>query len=689
MKKLVIAEKPSLAMTIVRAIGGSFNKKDGYFENENYIVTFAFGHLFELFSLDDYFNREKTKWKLERLPFLVEEYKFKLKNDTGVKKQFNIIKELINRNDVSEIINCGDADREGQVIINLIINNALETNKEVKRLWLPEQTEESIRYELNNLKDNGNYINLYNEGLVRTYVDWLYGINLTQFVSLKKNSLFPIGRVIIPIVEVIANRDKEIENFTPQKYYQAEINFIKDGVNLKLTLNDKFNNEFECRALVESLKDKNIVVKDIENKDIKKQPKKLFSLDKLQNKLSKDYKLSAKESLSIIQRLYENGYVTYPRTNTEYLAEEEKKKVEKVIQALDKNNILELKNKNSIFDSSKIESHSAIIPTTKIPTDLAGMDLKVYNTIKNRFISNFLVEDCILSETKVIFEFAGYELKLKGTVIKQKGFLEYENDMKEKSIPRFEKDESIKPNIEVAEKKTTPPKHISLEELNNYLKNPFKKDDMTEDEEYNLMLDGVEIGTVATRGSIIENACKYKYITENKGTFYITEKGKELMKALNELNIDMFKNKTVELSKVLKKVYKKELSKDEAMKIYSNDLESMINNAKGINVDKYDYKTEKEIIGICPRCKKNIYEGEKNYYCEGYKEGCKFTVWKNNKFFTDKGKKLTKAMVKKFLEGKKVKVKGFIKKDGTGKYDAYVSMEDTGTFVNFKLDFTK
>ena len=115
----------------------------------------------------------------------------------------------------------------------------------------------------------------------------------------------------------------------------------------------------------------------------------------------------------------------------------------------------------------------------------------------------------------------------------------------------------------------------------------------------------------------------------------------------------------------------------------------MINNAKGINVDKYDYKTEKEIIGICPRCKKNIYEGEKNYYCEGYKEGCKFTVWKNNKFFTDKGKKLTKAMVKKFLEGKKVKVNGFNKKDGSGKYDAYVSMEDTGTFVNFKLDFTK
>ena len=313
----------------------------------------------------------------------------------------------------------------------------------------------------------------------------------------------------------------------------------------------------------------------------------------------------------------------------------------------------------------------------------------MYNTIKNRFISNFLVEDCILSETKIIFEFAGYELKLKGTVIKQKGFLEYENDMKEKSIPRFEKDESIKPNVEVAEKKTTPPKHISLEELNNYLKNPFKKDDMTEDEEYNLMLDGVEIGTVATRGSIIENACKYKYITENKGTFYITEKGKELMKALNELNIDMFKNKTVELSKVLKKVYKEELSKDEAMKIYSNDLESIINKAKGINVEKYDYKIEKEIIGICPRCKKNIYEGEKNYYCEGYKEGCKFTVWKNNKFFTDKGKKLTKAMVKKFLEGKKVKVNGFNKKDGSGKYDAYVSMEDTGTFVNFKLDFTK
>lgn len=170
MKKVIIAEKPSLAMSIVAAIG-NFQKYDGYFENDNFIVTFGFGHLFTLYSIDDYLNREKSKWKLSDLPFVPEQYKFKLIEDKGVYKQFNIIKTLVNRNDVDTIINCGDADREGEVIVNLIIKNALESNKSLKRLWLPEQTAETIRTNLRNLKDSNDYKNLMDEGLVRTYTD--------------------------------------------------------------------------------------------------------------------------------------------------------------------------------------------------------------------------------------------------------------------------------------------------------------------------------------------------------------------------------------------------------------------------------------------------------------------------------------------------------------------------------------
>ncbi len=692
MKKIIIAEKPSLASTIVQAIGGNFDRKDGYFENKNYIVTFGFGHLFQLYSIDDYFNREKTKWNLEEIPFIPSRYKFKLIDDTGVKKQFETIKKLISREDISDIINCGDADREGEVIGRLIIENALEGKiKPIKRLWLPEQTHETIRYALNNLDDSSKYDFLYDEGFVRTCVDWIYGINLTRLLTCKTFKTLPVGRVLIPIVEVIHNRDMEINNFVPKKYYQGEVSFEKDSNTIKFSIDDfKFDTKEECARATDPLQNEKIIVKDIQIKEVKKQPKKLFSLDKLQNNLSKELKLSANDSLKIIQSLYEKGYVTYPRTNTEYLADAEKDKVQKIIDSIDKDNVLEMKNKKSIFDTSKVESHSAITPTTKIPIDLKSKELEVYNIIKNRFISNFLIEDTILEETKIVFQLKDYTFNLKGTVIKTLGYLKYENDLKEKSIPKFDVGEELEPNILVSDKVTQPPKHITLEELNNYLKNPFKKSEMSEDEEYNLMLKGVEIGTVATRASIIEKAIKLGYIREDKGTFYIDKLGIALIKTLNELDVDLYKNKTVELSQILKKVYRNEISKDKALEFFSMDLSNTINNAKQIEVKKIETpKVEKEIIGKCPKCGKNVYESEKSFYCEGFKDEqkCNFSIFKNNKFFSDKGKKVTKTIAKSLLSKGKVNVKGFKKKDGAGTYDATVIISLNGDYVNFKLEF--
>lgn len=690
MKKVIIAEKPSLATAIVRAIG-KFEKKDGYFENKDYIVTFAYGHLFTLYSIDDYFNREKTKWNLNELPFIPNEFKFKLMDDTGVKKQFEIIKTLVNRSDVDTIINCGDADREGEVIISLIIDSSLESKKPIKRLWLPEQTEETILNNLKSLKDSSNYINLLDEGLVRACVDWLYGINLTQLVTCKKGTLFSVGRVIIPIVELINTRDKKIEEFKPQKYYQPEIEISKGDEIIKLSLSEKFDTQEECERFICKLKNEKLLIESIESREIKKQPKKLFSLDKLQNKLSKEFKISASESLKVVQSLYEKGYVTYPRTNTEYLAEEEKEKINKIINLHSSEECkMKLKESKKIFDSSKIESHSAITPTTKIPSDLKGRELDVYKVIKNRFISNFLIEECILEETKVIFKIGDFKLNIKGSAIKQYGYLKYENDLNEKSIPRFIKDEVLKHNIIASEKLTQAPKHISLEELNNYLKNPFKKSEMTEDEEYKLMLEGVEIGTVGTRGAIIERATQLGYIIEKNGTFYIGDKGKILIESLNKLEIDMYKNKTVELSKTLKKVYKGEISKETALEFYKKDLSEMVIKAKKTELEKLKVNVEKEIIGKCPKCGKNVYEGEKSFYCEGYKDEikCNFALFKNNNFFEQKGKKLTKTIAKNLLNKGKSSVKGFKKKDGSGTYDAIVTME-IGQYINFKLNFDR
>ncbi|HBF5866236.1 TPA: DNA topoisomerase III [Clostridioides difficile] len=692
MKSVIIAEKPSLARTIVGAIKEGFSKKNGYYENNDYIVTYAFGHLFELFDIDDYLNRERTYWNIDDIPFVPKKFKFKLKSDDGVKKQFETIKELVNRSDINEIISCGDADREGEVIIRLILNE-IKVDKRVKRLWLPAQTENDILNALNDLKDINKYDNLYSEGLLRTHVDWLYGINLTRFVTLKKNKTFSVGRVIIPIVDVIYKRDLEIEKFVSKDYFQPELTILKNGEEIRCNVNDlKFDSKSNCDSEVLKQKEYNLVVKNIDIKEVKKSPKKLFSLDKLQNKLSKNLKLSADESLKIIQNLYEKGYVTYPRTNTEYLAESEKEKIKKIINIHDsESRILEMNDKKSIFDDTKIESHSAIIPTEKLPKDdLDSIETSVYNIIKNRFICNFLKEQTLLEETIITLEFGEHEIKFKGTVIKKLGYLAYENDLSEKAVPKFSQGEKLDFNIETVKKKTQPLKHLSLEDLNNYLKNPFKNDEMTEDEEYNLMLKGVEIGTVATRAEIINKAKKLEYIEEKKGTFFIKELGRILIESLGELNINMDKNKTVELSKILKQVYRKEIEFDKAIELYSNDLVNTINNSKAVEVKKIGSNVkEKEVIGVCPKCRKNIFEGPKSFYCEGYKDvnKCTFYISKEDNFFQTRGKKLTTTMVKNLLKDGKVKVKGFKKKDGSGSYDAIVNMDSKGKWVNFSLQF--
>ena len=221
--KLIIAEKPSLARNIVAGIG-KMDKKDGYFINSDYIVSWAFGHLFSLADVESYTGAEQGAWTLDNLPCFPESFRFELKKgndkkvDSGVKKQFAIIKELCNRADVDTIVNAGDADREGEIIVRLCVAEALSTEKAQKRLWLPDQTPETVRAALADMKDESEYDNLASEGLARTYIDWLYGVNLTRYATLKTGSLLRVGRVIVPIVRAIYERDQNIKNFVPEIY---------------------------------------------------------------------------------------------------------------------------------------------------------------------------------------------------------------------------------------------------------------------------------------------------------------------------------------------------------------------------------------------------------------------------------------------------------------------------------------
>ncbi|MBR5314910.1 MAG: DNA topoisomerase III, partial [Clostridia bacterium] len=334
--KLIIAEKPSLARNIVSAIG-QMNKQNGYYEGNGYIVTWAFGHLFTLADIEDYrpLPEGKKYWSLDNIPCFPDEFIYILRRkadksvDDGIEKQFNTIKYLCNREDVDTIINAGDSDREGEIIVRICVNKALQTTKTFKRLWLPDQTEETICNGLESMKDETEYENLANEGFARTYIDWLYGVNLTRYATLKSGTLLRVGRVIVPIVKAIYDRDMSIKNFVPEKYYAIQSNEKTDGEEIELVSKEKFAKEkyLDAQSLCQKYNDAGAVVTSVKKKVDTVSAGKLFSLTKLQNHLGKKYKMPMETSLAILQKLYEEGYVTYPRTNSEYLATAEKQKV--------------------------------------------------------------------------------------------------------------------------------------------------------------------------------------------------------------------------------------------------------------------------------------------------------------------------------------------------------------------------
>ena len=687
MKKLIIAEKPSLARNIASALNVRVSK-EGYMENEKYIVSWAFGHLFKLRDVDGYVG-EKRKWSEVKLPFFPEKFEFDLKNDSEIKKQYKILKNLINSNEVDEIVNAGDADREGQIIVDIIIN-AIKTDKKIKRLWLPEQTEETIRKAINNLEDNSKYKNLHNEGLARTYMDWLMGINLTRYISLKANTLFPVGRVLIPVIKHIYDKDLAIKNFIPEKYFTIESETMCNGTLLKLICDKKYNLlELEkAKSYSYELNRNKGIVKDITEKEIILNPPKLFSLSKLQSKLSKENKISFAKSLEIIQKLYEKGFITYPRTNTEYLAEEEKDKVRELIKLYSDYELV-FKDSKKIFDSSKIESHSAVMPTLKIP-DMNSLNLEekiIFETIRNRFISNFLKEQAIINQTEIKIAVGNEIFNLKVKSVKQEGFLKYENQKIDNKLPYFEINQEIDVDFKVADKLTIPPKKVTEENLSNYLKNPFRKEKNQENEddtqEYREIMKGVEIGTEATRTGIIEKAKKYRYITSEKQNFSITEKGIKLIELLDLLHINLYAEKTVEFSMFQKDIYNNRKNISDIIEKTKSELQNIIN--QDIEVEKFE--KEMEVIGKCPKCNSNIYENSKSYYCSNYKNGCKTSLWKEASYFGQKIK-ISKDNAKKLLSGEQVVFK--IKSKSGKEYNAHFGIEINGDYLNLqRKDFIK
>lgn len=695
MSTLIIAEKPSLARNIVAGIG-KCTRRNGYYEGEEYLVTWAFGHLFSLCDIEEYTGPTASgRWSMENLPCFPEQFRFRLRQgadkqpDEGIRQQFERIRSLCARPDVERIVNAGDADREGEIIIRLCVEHT-GVKKPFFRLWLPDQTPETVVEALGSMKEEEAYQNLADEGFARTYVDWLYGVNLTRYATLKTGVLLRVGRVIVPIVKAVYDRDKAIENFVPELYYAVVSNAETKGTPIELISKKKFDqsNRAGAEEYADQLNACQAVVAEKKKKKTVLQPGKLYSLSKLQNVLGKKYKMPMEESLKLAQELYEGGFITYPRTNSEYLAEQEKGKIKKILAQVEALGYrVQFREGKTIFDDSKIESHSALTPTYKIPKkeQLTERQMLVYQTIFRRFAAVFCAEECLAEKAEMLIRVGDLEeFRLKGTMILQPGWTRYDDGgQKNKLLPPLAVGDPVEICFQPKEKETTPPRHYTIETLNNYLKNPFRSEKAAADagddrEEYRAIFEGLELGTEATRTGIIGNAIKSRYIELKKDTYYLLPGGAYLIEELARMGIEMDKYKTSALGQALKKVYRGELRVEDSVAIARGEIEKVFHPAETAPEQDTDTGFYGDAVGTCPLCGGQVVKGRYGYGCLSYKEGCRFRI---SGVICRRAVPISAAR-ELLAEGRSRKLAGFISKKGEP-FEARLKLEDGRAVFDF------
>lgn len=720
MKKVIIAEKPSVAKNIADAYNIKI-RKDGYFEGDDYLVTWAFGHLFQLFDAKDYDENMKG-WRMDKFPFIPEEFKYKVKcdnvnrsvTDKGAEKQINIIKTLIDRDDVDGVISATDQDREGE-LISLEVFMYLNQNKPIYRLLLNEWTPDEVRKGMNNLKENIEMKSLQDAGISRQWADWIIGINLTSVATLryggtgKERKMINIGRVLLPTLKIIYDRDKEIEKFKASTYYKLLTTFkTKNNEEFEGTYYDENNNEkFEDKKVVEELKKH---LKDKEGEIIEKQVEKkreyaplLFNLSNLQGYITSKYKgWTSDKVLKVAQGLYEKKFITYPRTGSVALDESLKDKTKKVLE-VSKNGLLyeeqiKFVDNKRIFDNSKVESHSAITPTYIRPTGLSKDEEIVYNAIKNRFIMQFM-PIAEFEETKLTVKIHDEKFKgifaAKGRVQIVEGWRVVEKIETKDTILPFVNGKEI---VQVVDGKVNtvtkkPPKLHNEKTLLRVMETCGKsfKDEEDSPEMMQAILSGFSIGTPATRAETIKKLKDTGYIKSKGKSLTCTDLGKTLVEIfpVKEL-LDL--QYTGRLEKTLSDIEKGKFKKDDFLSMIKAFTVEAVEDIKKDTAMLKNFKVElpegTESIGKCPVCGNDIIEGEKGFGCTNWKNGCKYTIWKNDKFIESMGKKVTKEMVKLLLKNGKVGFRNLKSKKGTlfSAYLRYEKDEKTG-YYKWKMEF--
>ncbi|HER3553526.1 TPA: DNA topoisomerase 3 [Streptococcus pyogenes] len=562
--ELVIAEKPSVALSIAKVIGAK-NKKDGYYEGNGYRVSWCVGHLIQMANPDSY-DEKYAKWNIDDLPIIPSEYQYDVAKAT--KKQFNTLKKLMNDKEIDTVINACDAGREGEAIFRLVYLQA-NCKKKMKRLWISSMEDSAIKEGFDNLKDGKDYDNLFESAQARAIADWLVGMNISRLYSCLYKQNYSVGRVQTPTLAMIVKRDYEITNFKKDKYYTVEL-----SMNGFILSTERIDDEVAAEQLINLVGD-NIEITDVIQKEKITKPDLPFDLTTLQRECNKYFGYSAKQTLDYAQSLYEKKLITYPRTDSRYLTED--MIVSTVNNILGKNDF-DTERIKTVFNSKKVTDHHAIIPTvSSLSEDLSSIpdsEAKVYRLISNKLHASVgypLVENT----TKIIAEFDGFEFTSSGRVIRDEGFSKYLKEYKSKKNEFIElPDVSIGDvlsieNKEIKEKFTQPPKHFTEDTL-------LKSMEIAGNEalEKGVEVERKGLGTPATRAGIIENLIYKGFVERDKKNLIATHKGISLVTIVS----DTFKSAetTAKWEMELADIAQGKSSKKEFLDVIENEIKEAV-----------------------------------------------------------------------------------------------------------------
>lgn len=679
MNKLVIAEKPSVGKTIAAVLGAT-GREDGCFIGNGYIVSWCFGHLAELASADTY-DEKYGKWRYEDLPIVPQPWRYAISQDK--QKQFDLLRNLLRSNEVSEVINACDAGREGELIFRTVYALSGST-KPMKRLWISSMEDEAIREGFQNLRPGSEYDALYEAALCRSRADWLVGINATRLFSVLYHRTLNVGRVVSPTLALIVQREAEISAFTPTPFYTA--NLSANGFE---AASERYAEKAQAEAVQKSCKGGTVSVTAVERKEKTEKAPALYDLTTLQRDANRVLGYTAQQTLDYLQALYEKKLCTYPRTDSRFLTDDMQDKVADI--AAIAASIAELPlsevNAGQVCNSKKVSDHHAIVPTmTAGSADLSSLPAGERAILKlvSRQVLCAVGSPHVCAETAVTLDCDGTAFTAKGKTVISSGWKSYlEQEQKEKPLPDLSEGMTFPAEgVTVKEGKTTPPKRYTEDTLLSAMETAGAKE-APEDAEHK------GLGTPATRAAILEKLVSTGFVERKKQKKTVSlvpsDRGAALITVLPEqLQSPLL---TAEWENRLKQIEKGEVSPDNFMEDITDMLGDLIQNYKTVPGAETLFPSGRPVVGKCPRCGGDVTESKTGYFCE--RNDCRFGLWKDNKYLSTKKITLTKRMAAALLKDRRTFISG-IYSEKTGKtYDAFLTLMDDGARTSFGIEFKK